>query len=104
MIKSFIDDVLWGEIDYLIIDTPPGLESYCLHEILCFSGTSDEHISIVESLQQYHPDGAIIVTTPQALYQTSEMRVYLILGDFHFGCTERDHILPHNRITCDWNN
>ncbi|KAJ8037794.1 Cytosolic Fe-S cluster assembly factor NUBP2-like [Holothuria leucospilota] len=53
MIKQFLSDVVWGELDYLIIDTPPG--------------TSDEHITVVESLQEYNPDGAILVTTPQAV-------------------------------------
>ena len=24
MIKQFLSDVCWGELDYLIIDTPPG--------------------------------------------------------------------------------
>ncbi len=51
MIKQFLEDVCWGELDYLIIDTPPG--------------TSDEHISVIENLRDYHPDGAVIVTTPQ---------------------------------------
>ncbi|EAL68764.1 nucleotide binding protein 2 [Dictyostelium discoideum AX4] len=53
MIKQFIDDVNWGEIDFLIIDTPPG--------------TSDEHISVTEELLKHNPDGAILVTTPQAV-------------------------------------
>jgi Mrp family chromosome partitioning ATPase len=51
MIKQFLQDVCWGELDYLIIDTPPG--------------TSDEHITTIENLLQYNPDGAIMVTTPQ---------------------------------------
>ncbi|CAM9012642.1 hypothetical protein WICANDRAFT_25692 [Wickerhamomyces anomalus NRRL Y-366-8] len=51
MIKQFIKDVYWGDLDYLLIDTPPG--------------TSDEHISIAEELKFANPDGAIIVTTPQ---------------------------------------
>lgn len=51
MIKQFITDVAWGELDYLIIDTPPG--------------TSDEHISLAEQLRWCKPDGAILVTTPQ---------------------------------------
>ena len=25
MIKQFLSDVAWGELDYLIIDTPPGI-------------------------------------------------------------------------------
>eukprot|EP01125_Pyxidicula_operculata_P006004 TRINITY_DN209_c0_g1_i1.p1 TRINITY_DN209_c0_g1~~TRINITY_DN209_c0_g1_i1.p1 ORF type:complete len:177 (+),score=34.87 TRINITY_DN209_c0_g1_i1:739-1269(+) len=51
MIKQFLRDVYWGQLDYLIIDTPPG--------------TSDEHLSIVNYLKETNPDGAIIVTTPQ---------------------------------------
>ena len=51
MIKQFLSDVVWRNIDYLVIDTPPG--------------TSDEHIAVVESLKRYNPDGAILVTTPQ---------------------------------------
>ena len=52
MIKQFVQDVQWGDLDYLLIDTPPG--------------TSDEHISIVEFLSSFSPK-AIIVTTPQAV-------------------------------------
>lgn len=51
LIKQFLTDVDWGQLDYLIIDTPPG--------------TSDEHISIVQYLKSANVDGAIIVTTPQ---------------------------------------
>ncbi|XP_062915319.1 cytosolic Fe-S cluster assembly factor nubp2 isoform X1 [Mobula hypostoma] len=53
LIKQFLSDVAWGELDYLIVDTPPG--------------TSDEHISVVEALRQHKPDGALLVTTPQAV-------------------------------------
>jgi Mrp family chromosome partitioning ATPase len=51
MIQQFITQVAWGELDYLIVDTPPG--------------TSDEHLAVVESLRSYKPDGAVLVTTPQ---------------------------------------
>jgi Mrp family chromosome partitioning ATPase len=61
MIKQFIKAVDWDEVDFLIIDTPPG--------------TSDEHLSILMHLQQaamqagqvvgWGVDGALIVTTPQ---------------------------------------
>ena len=50
MIKQFLESVAWGNLDYLIIDTPPG--------------TSDEHMAIVEYLQGKNPT-AIVVTTPQ---------------------------------------
>ncbi|XP_049827753.1 cytosolic Fe-S cluster assembly factor NUBP2 homolog isoform X1 [Schistocerca gregaria] len=53
MIKQFLTDVFWEDIDYLIIDTPPG--------------TSDEHITVMENLRTLNCDGAILVTTPQAL-------------------------------------
>ncbi|KAK1383921.1 Cytosolic Fe-S cluster assembly factor NBP35 [Heracleum sosnowskyi] len=51
IIKQFLKDVYWGELDFLVVDAPPG--------------TSDEHISIVQFLQETGIDGAIIVTTPQ---------------------------------------
>lgn len=49
LIRDFLTDVQWGNLDYLIIDSPPG--------------TGDEPLSIVQLLED--PDGAIIVTTPQ---------------------------------------
>jgi len=51
LIKQFLRDVDWGDIDYLVIDTPPG--------------TSDEHLSLVQYLSATHVDGAVIITTPQ---------------------------------------
>lgn len=51
LIRQFLTDVSWGELDFLIVDTPPG--------------TSDEHLSIVTYLQQAKIDGAVVVTTPQ---------------------------------------
>lgn len=51
MIKQFLTDVVWGDRDYLVIDTPPG--------------TSDEHITVVEQLRKIRLDGAVVVTTPQ---------------------------------------
>ncbi|PMD21552.1 putative amino-acid permease inda1 [Hyaloscypha hepaticicola] len=57
MVRQFLSDVLWGEIDYLLIDTPPG--------------TSDEHISLAETLLKSalpgQVAGAVVVTTPQAV-------------------------------------
>ncbi|KAI9593955.1 cytosolic Fe-S cluster assembly factor CFD1 [Syncephalis fuscata] len=53
MIRQFLGDVYWNDLDYLIVDTPPG--------------TSDEHLAVVEYLKEYQPNGAIVVTTPQAV-------------------------------------
>lgn len=49
LIKQFLSDVEWGELDYLIVDSPPG--------------TGDEPLSIVQLIK--NADGAVIVTTPQ---------------------------------------
>nr|QZX63196.1 cytosolic Fe-S cluster assembly factor NUBP2-like protein [Halisarca dujardinii] len=51
LIKQFVKDTFWGRLDYLIFDTPPG--------------TSDEHLTVVKTLMNARPEGAIIVTTPQ---------------------------------------
>jgi Mrp family chromosome partitioning ATPase len=57
MIRQFLTDVQWGQLDYLLVDTPPG--------------TSDEHISLVETLIKIAKPsqlaGAVVVTTPQAV-------------------------------------
>lgn len=58
MIRQFLTDIIWGQLDYLLIDTPPG--------------TSDEHISLVETLMKQglraeQISGAVVVTTPQGI-------------------------------------
>jgi ATP-binding protein involved in chromosome partitioning len=47
-LKQLIGDALWGELDYLLIDMPPG--------------TSDIHLTIVQTIAL---TGAVIVSTPQ---------------------------------------
>jgi ATP-binding protein involved in chromosome partitioning len=47
----------WGELDYLIVDTPPG--------------TGDVHLSLAEN---YDIDGAIIISTPQQLAQADVIK------------------------------
>ena len=47
-LKQLIADANWGELDYFLIDLPPG--------------TSDIHLTIVQSLAL---TGAVVVTTPQ---------------------------------------
>lgn len=51
LIKQFLKDVEWGEMDFLLVDTPPG--------------TSDEHLSVNSFLKESGVDGALVVTTPQ---------------------------------------
>lgn len=47
-IKQFVSDVYWGELDYLIIDLPPG--------------TGDIHLTLVQTVPI---TGVVVVTTPQ---------------------------------------
>jgi Mrp family chromosome partitioning ATPase/predicted Fe-Mo cluster-binding NifX family protein len=49
VIKQFLMDVVWGDLDYMIIDSPPG--------------TGDEPLSVCQLIGNL--DGAVIVTTPQ---------------------------------------
>lgn len=47
-VKQLINDAEWGELDYFLIDLPPG--------------TSDIHLTLVQTLRL---TGAIVITTPQ---------------------------------------
>lgn len=47
-LKQFVTDCIWGKLDYMIVDMPPG--------------TGDVHITVAQAL---NVTGAVIVTTPQ---------------------------------------
>ena len=56
-LKQFIGDVKWPELDYMLIDLPPG--------------TSDIHLTLVQSVPV---TGAVIVTTPQKVAITDAQK------------------------------
>jgi len=60
--KQFITDVYWGELDYLIIDMPPG--------------TGDVHLTLVQTVPV---TGAVIVSTPQAVAAADARKAIMML-------------------------
>lgn len=48
-ISQFVEQIEWGDLDYLVVDLPPG--------------TGDEPLSIAQQIQDI--DGSVVVTTPQ---------------------------------------
>ena len=57
IITQFLQDVEWGDLDYLIVDMPPG--------------TGDAQLSLVQATQVH---GAVIVTTPQEVAAGDALR------------------------------
>ena len=57
IIRQFLQDVEWGDLDYLVVDLPPG--------------TGDEPLSVCQLATPV--EGAVIVTTPQQV-STSDVR------------------------------
>ena len=51
VIKQLLTDLQWGDLDYLVVDFPPG--------------TGDEPLSVAQLIPE--SDGAVIVTTPQGI-------------------------------------
>ena len=62
-IRQFVGDVDWGELDYLIIDMPPG--------------TGDIHLTLVQTVPV---TGAIIVTTPQPVALADAKKAIAMFG------------------------
>jgi len=73
-IRQFFSDVAWGDLDYLIVDLPPG--------------TSDAPLTVMQALPV---DGVVLVTTPQALATmvvTKAVRLVKQLGGDILGVVE----------------
>ena len=65
-LSQFLGDVVWGELDFLIADLPPG--------------TGDEVLTTAQKMQ---PDMAIIVTTPQEMALIDSRRAVNMAKQLH---------------------
>jgi len=61
-LQQCLFQVLWGELDYLFVDLPPG--------------TGDVHLTLVQSIQM---TGAVLVSTPQDVGLTISLKTYQML-------------------------
>lgn len=61
-IRQFITDVHWGDLDYLVIDMPPG--------------TGDVHLTLMQAIPV---TGAVIVSTPQAVAAADAKKAIMML-------------------------
>jgi ATP-binding protein involved in chromosome partitioning len=92
-VEQFLQDVAWGQLDFLVIDLPPG--------------TGDAQLTLT---QKIHLSGAIIVTTPQdvslidarkglAMFQKVNVPVLGIVENMSYylcpQCGHRDEIFKH---------
>ncbi len=92
-IRQFLHDVIWGELDYLLVDMPPG--------------TSDAQLTMVQAVEL---SGGIIVTTPQdvalldgrkglAMFQQMSVPVLGFIENMSYficpHCQERSDIFSH---------
>jgi len=67
VIKQFLKDVLWGELDYLVVDAPPG--------------TGDEPLSVCQLIP--NADGAVVVATPQEVVLAAVRRSITFCRQLH---------------------
>jgi ATP-binding protein involved in chromosome partitioning len=93
LLQQFLGDVAWGELDYLIVDLPPG--------------TGDAQLTLAQAAPLA---GAVIVTTPQAvaledvkrgigMFEKVEVPVLGVIENMSYfvcdGCGKRHEIFDH---------
>ncbi len=66
VVKQFWTDVIWGELDYLLVDLPPG--------------TGDVPLTVFQSIPV---DGIVIVTSPQDLVKLIVKKAYNMAATMH---------------------
>jgi ATP-binding protein involved in chromosome partitioning len=69
-VKQFLSDVKWGELDYLIVDMPPG--------------TGDVQLSLAQLVPV---QGAVLVTTPQEVAIADVRRALRMFETSRYRCS-----------------
>ena len=97
IIRQFLRDVIWGELDYLVVDLPPG--------------TGDASLTLA---QEVPLDGGVIVSTPQdvalldvqrgiAMFRQVKVPIFGIIENMSYyicpHCGERDDIFGHGGVS-----
>lgn len=67
-IKQFVTDVAWGELDYLVVDMPPG--------------TGDIHLTLMQTVPV---TGVVVVTTPQDVALADAKKGIAMFGQAQMG-------------------
>jgi ATP-binding protein involved in chromosome partitioning len=95
-LQQFLGDVLWGDLDVLIVDLPPG--------------TGDTQISLIQNAKV---DGAVVVSTPQdvafldakkaiGLFQVAQVPIIGVIENMSSficpGCHSETHIFGHGGV------
>lgn len=93
ILRQFLDQVEWGELDYLVVDLPPG--------------TGDVPLTLAQSIPQ---TGAVIVCTPQDVALADARRAIMMFRQLNVGilgivenmsyylcpkCGHRDELFDH---------
>ena len=81
VVKQFWTDVVWGDLDYLLVDMPPG--------------TGDVPLTVFQSLPV---DGAVIVTSPQDLVRMIVKKSYNMVK--HMGVPVLGIVENYSYLVC----
>ena len=81
-IKQLISDAHWGELDFLIIDNPPG--------------TGDEPLTVLQTIPE--TDAVIMVTTPNVVSQEDVLKCVKMVGMMNISFTKEELLKMNKKL------